>query len=456
MDKKKELITSFKELKSEDRQEVYLKGAFFNYEDHYYPINLVFVVGDPPPIQVRKMWNYGKLLTIEDKIKGAEFLKFLESLESDKDVSLLSYPLRFSQGHVVDPNEDQNEVMKRVGFFIALNDTERSLLTETRSSPRSLLRKWPSRLFMFRHQPDGDCQGAFSRESFKPLSIKRDLPAFPDYHSALNNWWSGTEVSYLSPWTVLFSFPRSKAMISSVRYGKNKFVVDVSSQERNKEDFVCKYYVEYESTRSDAGELNLKDSNTISVSGDVTRLYLVLFEVRGAEDVLVDYRDFNWRSPFGAIRELAPEYDEETVDDLLSSKEGKKLEFKLEIVKDRESEFLETICAFSNSLGGSVLLGVDNDGNVRGLNERQLEAYRQKIIDLVRAWIEPKVSCELSIITYKKKAILAVEVPKGLSTPYNYKDHGIYIRVADRDRLATVDEVVALTKRTGNLYYDLN
>jgi ATP-dependent DNA helicase RecG len=50
---------------------------------------------------------------------------------------------------------------------------------------------------------------------------------------------------------------------------------------------------------------------------------------------------------------------------MLIAKEGKEIEFKSKL----DSEFLESIVAFANTDGGTILLGVDNRANVIGFHE---------------------------------------------------------------------------------------
>jgi ATP-dependent DNA helicase RecG len=192
----------------------------------------------------------------------------------------------------------------------------------------------------------------------------------------------------------------------------------------------------------------------IDVNEDVKRLYLVLYDKREPEKV-IDYRDFNWGDPFGALRELDLEYDVENLEYLIQNGEGKKLEFKLEINDKGKGEFLETISSFSNSEGGLILIGVDDNSNVKGLDEQQLERHQKSIVDLVRNWIEPQVDFAQKPVAYKDKKVLVVNVSKGQRPPYNYKDHGVYVRVSATDRLATRDDILVLVKQGEELSYTI-
>ncbi len=433
-------------------EKIFLKGAFFHSGDLWYPIKLFFLAGENGWSGVSKKLEYGDLLLLEDQIGGEEFRSFVNALENTTDMSLMSFPLRLPKGHVVDPNENPHQLQEK-GIFINLNDYERRLLTEMRSVPRTLLRELPSRLFMFRFQPDPDCQKAYYEHVFKPVPLRRELPMFPDYHSAIGCF-LGEEAGSLGDWTIMFSIPITNALIRTVRYGKSKFVLDVERGGLPEDCLRCKYYVEYDAGSPETGELNLAESKIINVSSDVRRLYLALYDDR-VPDSLLDYRDYNWRDPFGAIRELDVEYDEENLEYLLSSGEGKRLEFKLDLGSNKK-EFLETVCSFSNSEGGLIFVGVRDNGSVVGFDERKMERLQQSIIDSVRSSIEPQVQLDLKAISYQGKSILVVKVPNGAVPPYNYKDHGIFVRIADRDRLATVDEVVALTKISHASPYQLN
>lgn len=108
--------------------------------------------------------------------------------------------------------------------------------------------------------------------------------------------------------------------------------------------------------------------------------------------------------------------------DLLVS-EATEYEFKSSVEIGKSKNWLKTISAFSNGLGGSIFFGVDKDGNPEGLDDIQKTA--EQISQLISVKIQPMVFANM--IPYEVengKKILQVEIKPGLMTPYYYSSDG--------------------------------
>ena len=94
-------------------------------------------------------------------------------------------------------------------------------------------------------------------------------------------------------------------------------------------------------------------------------------------------------------------------------KENKQLEFKSDIT----NTFLKTVSAFANYNGGQIIFGVEDDGEVVGLNNpvQACLDIENKINDTIR----PQPQYELSVQNVEKTVTLMVE--PGVNKPYTYK-----------------------------------
>lgn len=94
-------------------------------------------------------------------------------------------------------------------------------------------------------------------------------------------------------------------------------------------------------------------------------------------------------------------------------KENKQLEFKSDIT----NTFLKTVSAFANYNGGKIIFGVEDDGEVVGLNNpvQACLDIENKINDTIR----PQPQYELSVQDVEKTVTLMVE--PGAHKPYTYK-----------------------------------
>lgn len=67
---------------------------------------------------------------------------------------------------------------------------------------------------------------------------------------------------------------------------------------------------------------------------------------------------------------------------LIAQAEGIELEFKA--CRERLPKTVyETVCAFLNRHGGTLLLGVDDDGNVQGIEPTALERVRKDFVTAI-------------------------------------------------------------------------
>ena len=71
---------------------------------------------------------------------------------------------------------------------------------------------------------------------------------------------------------------------------------------------------------------------------------------------------------------------------MIESIEDSRTEFKVKLVDDLE----ETIIAFLNKDGGSIFIGVDDNGNIIGL-KNNMDLFQRKIKDKIISSIEPSV-----------------------------------------------------------------
>lgn len=94
-------------------------------------------------------------------------------------------------------------------------------------------------------------------------------------------------------------------------------------------------------------------------------------------------------------------------------KESRQSEFKETI----SNTFLKTVSAFANYDGGSILFGVNDDGEVVGINDTE-----QKCLDIensINDSIKPQPEYSMEIINVGK--IISLNVRPGVNKPYMYK-----------------------------------
>lgn len=98
----------------------------------------------------------------------------------------------------------------------------------------------------------------------------------------------------------------------------------------------------------------------------------------------------------------------------LSKGEGMRVEFKRLLPRDERAA--RTLCAFANTRGGLLLVGVTDRGRVHGLHQPdEVEARLRRI---AQAWIEPGLTVESQVVHVHGPKIVACSVPFSRERPH--------------------------------------
>lgn len=91
-----------------------------------------------------------------------------------------------------------------------------------------------------------------------------------------------------------------------------------------------------------------------------------------------------------------------------SLKESDRVEFKVSVSEWKE--LVETVCAFANTGGGEIYIGVSNSGKIIGVDigKDTIEDLTNKIINNT----EPKIYPEIKIERFNRKSIIVVDVKR--------------------------------------------
>lgn len=119
--------------------------------------------------------------------------------------------------------------------------------------------------------------------------------------------------------------------------------------------------------------------------------------------------------------------------ELLKKGEGSQTEFK-KCRSDVSSSVYETICAFSNRLGGVLLLGVDDDGTILGVNPQTADGMIKNIINTLgnKETFQPTVRIEPELVYVDGRAVIVINVLPSL-VPLRYKNR-YFDRNGDADQ----------------------
>ena len=117
--------------------------------------------------------------------------------------------------------------------------------------------------------------------------------------------------------------------------------------------------------------------------------------------------------------------------------ESENVEFKSSY--DKEG-ILRSVGAFSNKDGGIILIGVTDDGRIRGYKHAEAP---KKIADDINSAIYPSVNITIKERIVKQKNIVIIEVPPAPIKPVSVRGR-FYIRTGSTNRLMNVSEICDL------------
>lgn len=140
---------------------------------------------------------------------------------------------------------------------------------------------------------------------------------------------------------------------------------------------------------------------------------------------------------------------------IIEKGEGVSVEFKTSALQLPQSLF-ETVCAFLNRDGGLVLLGVDNDKNVVGINENIVDGLCKEISNLSNnpTKIAPCFLLHPTVVKYRGKLLIHIFVP--ISSQVHRCNGKIYDRSSDGDFELKTDEQIRNCYLRKNSFYTEN
>ena len=130
------------------------------------------------------------------------------------------------------------------------------------------------------------------------------------------------------------------------------------------------------------------------------------------------------------------------IKDLILMGEGYHMEFKQALDKS----FIDEACAFANSSGGYILMGVADDGTVKGIDTSN--RTRSKIQDIFNQ-LEPRLDITIEI----KENLIAIHIPEGQAKPYGCS-RGFFMRVGSNSQKMKRNEIIKFFKKEGRINFE--
>lgn len=139
--------------------------------------------------------------------------------------------------------------------------------------------------------------------------------------------------------------------------------------------------------------------------------------------------------------------DIKKIKNILRMGESQSIEFK----KNFGDEVIETLCAFANTKGGKIFLGVSDDGKIGGL--KIVQETLQGWINEIKNKTNPSLFPDIETLSYSGKEILIFSIEEYPVKPVSFRGR-YYKRVKNSNHVMGVDEVVRIHLQTFNSSWD--
>lgn len=140
---------------------------------------------------------------------------------------------------------------------------------------------------------------------------------------------------------------------------------------------------------------------------------------------------------------------------LIANGENSGVEFKRDDL--RPEQLAKEIVALANLKGGKVLLGVEDDGSISGIQRNDLEHW---VMDTVFGrYVHPMILPYFEVVTLDDgKRVAVVTLTEGSAKPYAVRHNDreeVYVRVGSTSRRATREQLARLFESGGMLHAEL-
>lgn len=139
--------------------------------------------------------------------------------------------------------------------------------------------------------------------------------------------------------------------------------------------------------------------------------------------------------------------------DLLSRGEDSRQQFKTDM--NNADALAAEIVAFSNTAGGRIFIGVNDDGSVRGLSSADVARLNMLIANVASQVVRPAVNPLTENVPHPAGTVLVLSIAEGVNKPYMDKNGAIWVKNgSDKRRATSREELQRLFQQAGLVHAD--
>lgn len=139
--------------------------------------------------------------------------------------------------------------------------------------------------------------------------------------------------------------------------------------------------------------------------------------------------------------------------EIISRGEDSKHQFKRNF--DNDKKLAEEIIAFSNTLGGIIVIGVNDDGSIFGLSDDDIRRLNKMISNTASDNVRPPVNPFVENVLIQGKIVMVLTISEGISKPYMSNDGAIIVKNgADKRKVTSREEIQRMFQTAGLVHGD--
>lgn len=112
------------------------------------------------------------------------------------------------------------------------------------------------------------------------------------------------------------------------------------------------------------------------------------------------------------------------------------------------------MCAMSNTSGGDIYVGVQDDCSIQGLTADEIRKFNNWIAEAASQLVRPAIYPKTKVLEVDEKRILKIEVSEGIAKPYQDNKGVFWVKTGSDKRVASPHELMRLFQQNAQLSLD--
>lgn len=138
--------------------------------------------------------------------------------------------------------------------------------------------------------------------------------------------------------------------------------------------------------------------------------------------------------------------------DLINRGEDSRTQFKENF--SNVDQLAAEMTAFSNARGGVILVGISDNGEIKGLSRADIRGLNQLISNAASENVKPPITPLTEIMEIEDKLVLVIDIKQGINKPYCTHKNVFFTKVGADKRKISREELLRLFQESGQLSAD--